>query len=66
MIALSVLLALSISAGVIITSKEELFRWIYRKIATLISKLEEWTAILRDDEPFDASWMDADKWRKSR
>ena len=60
-----VIFAISIVLGLVITSKEEIAVWTYRKVNKLIEKLQEWTAILSDDEPFDASWMDAEKYAEA-
>lgn len=42
--------------------RRRLARWINR----LCDKLEAMTAAMRDDEPYDASWMKYDEWEETR
>lgn len=54
-----------IACLIIMTAPERrrrLARWINR----LCDKLEAMTAAMRDDEPYDPRWMDADKWEETR
>lgn len=54
-----------IACLIIMTAPERrrrLARWINR----LCDKLEEMTAVMRDDEPYDASWMKAEEWEETR
>ena len=41
-------------------------RKIVRLIGRLCDKLEDMTAAMRDDEPYDASWMKYDEWKDTR
>ena len=41
-------------------------RKIVRLIVRLCDKLEDMTAAMRDDEPYDASWMKYDEWKDTR
>ena len=65
-IVLSTILVVSIIIGIVLTSRNELAVWTYRKVNKLIKKLESLTEWLSDDEAFDPEWMDAEKWRESR
>ena len=54
-----------IACLIIMTAPERrrrLARWINR----LCDKLEAMTAAMRDDEPYDASWMKAEEWEETR
>lgn len=35
-------------------------------IATLMVAFQKFTELFSDDEDFDPTWMDAEKWRKTR
>ena len=59
--------AVAIVAGLFITSREELERAARRMITGWIMKREAWqAAVLRDDEPFDSSWMKYREWEETR
>ena len=54
-----------IACLIIMTAPERrrrLARWINR----LCDKIEAMTAAMRDDEPYDASWMKAEEWEETR
>ena len=53
-------------ACLIIMSAPERRRRLARWISRLCDKLEEMTAVMRDDEPYDASWMKAEEWEETR
>lgn len=65
-IVLATILVVSIIIGIVLTSRNELAVWTYRKVNKLIEKLENLTEWLSDDEAFDPEWMDAKKWEESR
>ena len=67
LIILFMIFSLAVIAGLIITGREEMEREARRLIWRVIVKLETWeAAVLRDDEPFDASWMEYKKWKETR
>lgn len=53
-------------ACLIIMSAPERRRQVARWISRLCDKLEAMTAAMRDDEPYDASWMKYDEWEETR
>ena len=62
-----VMFMFSIITGLIITSRDDLEKRARRRLCRWIMKLEDWErGMLRDDEPFDASWMKYKEWRETR
>jgi len=53
-------------ACLIIMSAPERRRRLARWINRLCDKIEAMTAAMRDDEPYDASWMKAEEWEETR
>lgn len=53
-------------AALIVMSAPQRRRRMERKLTGWANRLEALTASMRDDEPFDAEWMDAEKWRRTR
>lgn len=61
-----IIFSIYIIACLVIMTAPERRRKIARLIGRLCDKLEDMTAAMRDDEPYDPRWMDADKWEETR
>lgn len=61
-----ILFSIYIIACLIIMTAPERWRRLARWINRLCDRLEAMTAAMRDDEPYDPRWMDADKWEETR
>lgn len=55
-----------IAIGTLITNSAGVQQFIRRKAIRFVVWLEKVNSLMKDDEPFDASWMDAKKWMKTR
>lgn len=61
-----IIFSIYIIACLVIMTVPERRRKIARLIVRLCDKLEDMTAAMRDDEPYDASWMKYDEWKDTR
>lgn len=61
-----IIFSIYIIACLAIMTAPERRRKIARLIGRLCDKLEDMTAAMRDDEPYDASWMKYDEWKDTR
>ena len=59
------LFAVSITAGILILSIEDLRKWACRKMYSWAEKLENWKTLMTDDIPYEP-WMDYQKWKETR
>ena len=57
--------AFLITSLVIITAPKRR-RKLERLLTKWVIRLEEFNAVMRDDEAFDPEWMDATRWRQTR
>lgn len=66
LIVLFVIFSAALITGLVILSAPERRLWLQRKLTSLITKLQEITEAMRDDEPYDPSWMKYQEWRETR
>lgn len=66
LIVLFVIFAIALITALVIISAPERRLWLQRKLTSLITKLQEITEAMRDDEPYDPSWMKYQEWRETR
>ena len=61
-----ILFSIYIIACLVIMTAPERRRKLARAIGRLCVRLEAMTAAMRDDEPYDASWMKYEEWKETR
>lgn len=61
-----VIFAIFMIVGILYVNSQGIRIAIRRTVLKSILRLETWAKWFDDDEDFDASWMDAEAWRKTR
>lgn len=66
LIVLFAIFAVALIAALVIVTEPERRLWVRRKLTSLIARLQEITEAIRDDEPYDPSWMKYQEWKETR
>ena len=58
--------AVAIIVGIVVTSKEEIAIYVYRKVTAITERIESFNKQFSYQDEFDPDWMDAQKYMESK